>query len=951
MNGWSLNEIARAAAQNPFLARLVLVSLELVVLAAAVAVLIRMLRLTTPRLCALLWLVVLAKPILGLVIGTPVPLLRLDTTPTVASAVNHQAALAKILEESTKSDIVVKPNTSVSAPASAVQSNSSATVPVAMNHENQPVKTIWSSVTPIGVMEYAWLAIVLGLSAYLIFDMRRLGSLLRHAAAPSPELQRVFDKVARELGLSKAPALLVSDALDSPALAGILRPVVLLPDWIAEQARPEQLAWLLRHELMHYKMRDPLGLAVRRLAEILFFFHPAVWLAGRKWEESMELACDRALLSTNDDARNYAEQLYWVLEHRANRQRLLRAGLYATRTQIGKRIASLLSNPIRFSSRINAAALSGLVIVALIGLTIGFGFHEPAKAASSRQRGSTSMSATVSAAPKVIWRGGSLTPFDEFAGAAPEIKPKLKQMRSDLYWVIAAIEVYVQHNSALPETLDQLLAPYTKLEKIPEDVFAPRKPVSYRLSADKMEAVVYSVGPDGKDDGGDPKSLLQELPSTMPPIDTPKPGAIPEGDIIEKFNLKLYLERMESNRKHFEAYTKALDEIKQTSGRDNAMIHYVAAGNKMGAIIGGLGQSSVESDLLISTLENGWTEKSRPLLITIARFEPSFEEIRKGAALDYAVNTIGDGGPFNPVPNFLTPQTMTRILCLEGRWYESQDQPEKALDDYLTALTMGRDYSAPKASIISGLISVATQSTALKQITRFVSEPSTSRELVKRAAKRLQTIEATQGTLMDGIDSEFKCWQFFIDLARKDPQQLREKYADVFKQTGLPGGAEEFIKNVDQLDNDHRRLFEWFNTMSQTPYWERAGKGFDKAGYEKVVAELHPYIAKQAPNFLEMNTRWKVMSALMVEARITAAVELYKRDKGSCPADLNALTPGFIEVVPIDPFSGKPFPYERNGDTYRLWSVGPDSSSDNAAGINYDPTNGTISPGDIGPMR
>jgi hypothetical protein len=54
------------------------------------------------------------------------------------------------------------------------------------------------------------------------------------------------------------------------------------------------------------------------------------------------------------------------------------------------------------------------------------------------------------------------------------------------------------------------------------------------------------------------------------------------------------------------------------------------------------------------------------------------------------------------------------------------------------------------------------------------------------------------------------------------------------------------------------------------------------------------------------------------------------------------------EKLPVDPFSGKDYLYrcEPGGEGYQLWSVGPDEKSDEAS-VAYDPTNGTLSDGDL----
>ncbi|MEN6627090.1 MAG: M56 family metallopeptidase [Candidatus Sumerlaeia bacterium] len=1098
MNGWM-------PMSHALLTRIAMVSVELVVLAALVWALIAVFRIRTPRLCAMLWLVVLAKPILGLVIGAPLPVMDVPYGGgAMLTPEQRQAALNQILSATAETgDDVAK-----SAPANASVAKTVASAPAAATVAGKGFSV---SISPARAVEAAWLAVVLGMIGYLAFDMRRLRRLVG-ASGPAPAgVQDIYNEVARELGIAAAPELRVSDALDSPALGGVLKPVVLLPRWIAEQAGREQIAWLVRHELMHFKQRDPLALAVRRVAEILFFFHPAVWWAGRKWEESMELACDRALLKTDDDAHSYAEQLYWVLEHKANRQRMLKAGLCATRTQIGKRIASLLSNPLRFPARMSGMALSGLVIIAMIGLTAGLGLHQASaeetsgieqaiktmavasnvvvekinidqdgkiqvdgtaqdqpmvdafikKLRTSRRlqnvtseitfytgfgsdakfkvtaqqvaettsplkqdvsdlasRTNRNLESTASAAfsyamvtrtfpgtiadliannkghanemldlftgrdakstdtLKITYpddyskvfiysvgpdgvddhaaitydpTNGTMSPGDiiqirELKSWSPhiykaddaELLKKLKSAAENLALTEGAIEAYYQRHDALPEDLSKLVGDETSMAQLPEDPFAPGQPIRYSLSADKQVATIYSIGPDGKDDGG-----KVEVGHRI------KQGETPGGDISYQIKAECYVNRKKNLAEISNKCRDVLVAIREKTGRDNAMIHYIDASQVMGTMF-----TYHEEDLIKAALAQGWTENSKPLLTTIARFKPAFDEVRKGVELNYAVNDIGDCGPDTAVPNFLAAQQIARIMCVEGRYFESLKQYDKAIDDYLAVLKMSRDYGVPNCTLIGGLISVACQRFPLAQISRLAASGALDDDQLKGLAAQLKAVEATQGDFNQWLDGEIRSMDWVLDYARRDPDKLRAVYAKVMAhRKNATAEAEEIIKNVDRLTAEHKQWSDWEKAGFAMPYWQRNANGFNKAGYEKLVAGMHPLIKKVRPNFEEANVRYLHNAVRLGQARVVVALEQYRKGKGSYPDGLNALAPKFIEVVPTDPFSGQPLMYQLGGDgKYRLWSLGPDAIN-NGAAVSYDPTNGTTSGGDIGAGR
>jgi hypothetical protein len=63
---------------HPLLERLFFASLELALLALALAAAIRAFRIRSPRVAALLWLLVLAKPVASLVIGNPLHVVQLE---------------------------------------------------------------------------------------------------------------------------------------------------------------------------------------------------------------------------------------------------------------------------------------------------------------------------------------------------------------------------------------------------------------------------------------------------------------------------------------------------------------------------------------------------------------------------------------------------------------------------------------------------------------------------------------------------------------------------------------------------------------------------------------------------------------------------------------------------------------------------------------------------------
>jgi len=94
-----------------------------------------------------------------------------------------------------------------------------------------------------------------------------------------------------------------------PAVAGLVRPAILLPRQIVERLGTDELRAILLHEESHRKRRDPLRALVLRCALSLFYFYPPLWWLAHRLRESSESACDESVLKQGIDPPVYARAL------------------------------------------------------------------------------------------------------------------------------------------------------------------------------------------------------------------------------------------------------------------------------------------------------------------------------------------------------------------------------------------------------------------------------------------------------------------------------------------------------------------------------------------------------------------------------------------------------------------------------------------------------------------
>jgi len=141
----------------------------------------------------------------------------------------------------------------------------------------------------------SWLAVVLLQALVALRQWWLARRLLRASQAlRDATLQALCAQQARQLGLRRCPRLRVSDAIDSPQVTGLWRPTVLLPAGHALSA--DEAAMAIAHELAHLRRGDLWLAWVPALAQCLFCFHPLVRWAMREYALHRESACDAQVM-------------------------------------------------------------------------------------------------------------------------------------------------------------------------------------------------------------------------------------------------------------------------------------------------------------------------------------------------------------------------------------------------------------------------------------------------------------------------------------------------------------------------------------------------------------------------------------------------------------------------------------------------------------------------------
>jgi beta-lactamase regulating signal transducer with metallopeptidase domain len=109
---------------------------------------------------------------------------------------------------------------------------------------------------------------------------------------PPKWFHKLMFKTAQRLKLKKIPSIIFSKDVKSPAVYGVFRPILLLPEGYLDQLSQEQAEHVLMHELCHLKRGDVLVHWFCMVLQIVYWFNPLLIWTRRQMRYVCEICCD-----------------------------------------------------------------------------------------------------------------------------------------------------------------------------------------------------------------------------------------------------------------------------------------------------------------------------------------------------------------------------------------------------------------------------------------------------------------------------------------------------------------------------------------------------------------------------------------------------------------------------------------------------------------------------------
>lgn len=241
-----------------------------------------------------LWVIVVLKLLIPFGFESAIsPFGWFDVPDAQQSALNMPETVAEYtqMEDPNAADVEGLPETQ-----KAITSSPESVSPV-INKPISPLRPLnWTS----------WALIIWGtgftvvLGWYLISRIKLNRHVIKNRKEVPSNVQAQLNACMQELGIRSKINVCVQSEIGIPAITGVFRPVLILPEGI-QNIDDAGLRHVFIHELTHYKSGDLIQIMLMNLLSGIYWFNPLVWICFSKMRADMEVLCDQRVLHYIDN--------------------------------------------------------------------------------------------------------------------------------------------------------------------------------------------------------------------------------------------------------------------------------------------------------------------------------------------------------------------------------------------------------------------------------------------------------------------------------------------------------------------------------------------------------------------------------------------------------------------------------------------------------------------------
>jgi len=329
-----------------------------------------------PRWCHALWLVLLIRLVLPGTFSSQINLLSL--VPSLNRQIQQQQPSDPAEKQEVSQTAQISDNSLAIAdqrqePDVGRKEQTTPKTEVFANLQNKS-QSRWAKL--LQILPLFWLAGALVIGLYILLSNFFLWRIVRRERPLlDQKTLELFEECKERMGVQTIIGLIPSAQIRSPALFGFIRPRLLLPKEMLEEASLEEMRYIFLHELAHLKRRDIyLGWSTSFL-QILHWFNPLVWFAFYRMRADRELSCDALVLSRTgkEKSQEYGQAIVGLLRRFSHTRPLpALAGILENKSQLKRRI-SMIAQYKKGSYRWSPLTILLILAVGLVSFSFAVG--------------------------------------------------------------------------------------------------------------------------------------------------------------------------------------------------------------------------------------------------------------------------------------------------------------------------------------------------------------------------------------------------------------------------------------------------------------------------------------------------------------------------------------------------------------------------------------------------
>jgi hypothetical protein len=143
------------------------------------------------------------------------------------------------------------------------------------------------------------------------------------------------------MGKKRSIPVYLCEFVSSPMMIGVVKPRILLPKLDYTE---DELYFILKHELTHYKRHDLIYRYLVLLVTALHWFNPIVYFAAKHIHNLCETSCDEEVLKSTsmDKRRSYCETIFAMAQKQSKLKTVLSTCFCFNKKSVRRRIMSIM---------------------------------------------------------------------------------------------------------------------------------------------------------------------------------------------------------------------------------------------------------------------------------------------------------------------------------------------------------------------------------------------------------------------------------------------------------------------------------------------------------------------------------------------------------------------------------------------------------------------------------